>query len=164
LVGKWKSHSERDDIKAIKQIYEQPVCYSGTLQLPYPSEALWEKRLSDVPDNFYSLVAVAGEHVVGQIGLQVFSSPRRKHVANIGMAVSAEFQNKGIGSKLVSAALDLAFNWLSVKRIELEVYTDNEAAIKLYKKHGFSVEGTARAYAFKNGEYVDVYLMAKINA
>ncbi|WP_444928219.1 GNAT family N-acetyltransferase [Microbulbifer sp. TRSA002] len=46
--------------------------------------------------------------------------------------------------------------------MELEVYTNNEQAIGLYKKYGFEVEGTAKNYAFRNGEYADVYLMAKV--
>jgi putative acetyltransferase len=42
------------------------------------------------------------------------------------------------------------------------VYTDNAAAIALYKKFGFEIEGTHRRYAFRNGEYVDAYSMAHL--
>lgn len=94
--------------------------------------------------------------------MEVFSNPRRKHVSNIGMAVSEEHQKCGVGSKLLEAMLDLAINWLAVRRVELEVYTDNEQAVELYKKFGFNIEGTALQYAFKNGVYADVHLMAKV--
>lgn len=95
--------------------------------------------------------------------MEVFSNPRRKHVANIGMAVSESWQGKGVGSQLLEHALNLAEKWLVVRRIELEVYTDNEAAITLYRKHGFIIEGTAKSYAFRDGQYVDVHLMAKVS-
>jgi len=49
-----------------------------------------------------------------------------------------------------------------VQRIELEVFVDNEAAIGLYRKFGFVVEGTLRRYAFRDGKYVDVLAMARI--
>jgi len=35
--------------------------------------------------------------------------------------------------------------------------------LHLYRKYGFVIEGTARAYAFRNGRYVDAYAMARIN-
>jgi putative acetyltransferase len=35
--------------------------------------------------------------------------------------------------------------------IELHVYTDNAAAIALYRKFGFEHEGTHRAYALRDG-------------
>ena len=155
-------HSEKSDISGIKDIYAQPSCYAGTLQLPYPSIDKWHKFLDNPPDNFHSLVAEVDGEIVGQIGIEVYTRPRRKHVANIGMGVSEAYQGKGVGSKLLQAVLDLADNWLAVTRIELEVYTDNENAIKLYKKHGFTTEGTAKNYPFRNGEYVDVFLMAKL--
>jgi putative acetyltransferase len=41
------------------------------------------------------------------------------------------------------------------------VYTDNEPAVRLYKKFGFEIEGTLKKYAYRDGEYVDVYAMAR---
>ncbi|RDH42611.1 GNAT family N-acetyltransferase [Zooshikella ganghwensis] len=156
-------HSEANDINAIKKIYEQLSCFTGTLQLPFPSEQLWEKRLTQLDNGVYSLVAEVEGKIIGQLGLTVNPSPRRKHVASIGMAVSEEFQNKGAGSALLNAAIELSTKWLAIKCIELEVYTDNEPAIKLYKKLGFNIEGTAKAFAYKNGEYADVFLMARVS-
>jgi L-phenylalanine/L-methionine N-acetyltransferase len=39
----------------------------------------------------------------------------------------------------MQAAVDLADKWLNLTRLELEVYTDNAPAIRLYKKFGFTV-------------------------
>jgi L-phenylalanine/L-methionine N-acetyltransferase len=47
-------------------------------------------------------------------------------------------------------------------RVELSVYTDNAAGIALYEKFGFEIEGTHHRYAFRKGEYVDAYSMARI--
>lgn len=155
-------HSDDADIRAIQQIYAQPSCYAGTLQHPFPSLAKWQKRLSDLPEHCVSLVAIIDDEVVGQIGMEVCTNARRKHVANLGMAVSEEYQGIGVGSALLQAGIDLAHNWLAVRRIELEVYTDNHAAIALYKRHGFVIEGEARDYAYRNGEYVDAFIMANL--
>ncbi|GIU22164.1 GNAT family N-acetyltransferase [Shewanella schlegeliana] len=155
-------HSLDADIKGICQLYSQPSCYRETLQQPFPSLQLWQKRLMDLPENFYSLVAIRDGEVVGQIGMEVFSNPRRKHVANIGMAVHEAYRGIGIASALLDTMVSLAQNWLAVRRIELEVYTDNHLAISLYKKHGFVIEGEMREYAFRDGEYIDAFLMANV--
>jgi putative acetyltransferase len=60
------------------------------------------------------------------------------------------------------AGIDLADKWLNLTRLELEVYTDNEAAIQLYKRFGFELEGTLRQDAFRDGQYVDSYKMARL--
>jgi L-phenylalanine/L-methionine N-acetyltransferase len=38
----------------------------------------------------------------------------------------------------------------------------NDMGIALYEKFGFEREGTHRRYAFRGGEYVDAYSMARI--
>ena len=153
---------EPDDFKGVKNIYQQESCYAGTLQLPYPTEAMWKKKLTEMPDNYYGLVALIEGEIVGQIGLQVNAYPRRKHVANLGMGVSENFQGKGIGALMLKEIISLANNWLAITRIEIEVFVDNINAIKMYKNQGFVEEGTGRNYAFRNGEYVDVKFMAKV--
>ena len=155
-------HSHDADIEFIYQLYSQRSCYAGTLQHPYPSLNYWQKRLQNLSDNCYSLVAELDGKVVGQIGMEVCERPRRKHVANMGMAVCESVRGQGIGSELVKSIVDLAHNWLAVTRIELEVYTDNQAAIALYQRHGFVIEGEAKDYAFRDGHYVNAYLMANV--
>lgn len=115
-----------------------------------------------IPEHLISLVAILNDRVIGQIGFEVGKNPRRKHSANFGMVVAEDCRGKGVGSSLINAMQDVCENWLAVRRIELEVYTDNEQAIRLYKKHGFSIEGTARNYAFREGSYADVHFMAKL--
>lgn len=78
------------------------------------------------------------------------------------MAVRDDWHGKGIGSALMRAALDLADNWLNLRRIELHVYTDNAAGIALYTKFGFKIGGTHRHFAFREGRYVDAYSMARV--
>jgi putative acetyltransferase len=62
----------------------------------------------------------------------------------------------------MAAMIELADGWLGVRRIELEVWTDNTAAIHLYEKFGFEIEGTGRQFARRAGELVDAYYMARV--
>ncbi|BDM65074.1 acetyltransferase [Shewanella sp. NFH-SH190041] len=153
-------HSEVADAAQIRDIYAQPSNLSGTLQLPFSTLAQWQQRLAAGRADFFSLVAEQDGKIFGQLGLQVFEHPRRRHCGNIGLAVCECHRRQGIGRALICAALELAFQWLALRRIELEVYTDNEAALALYQSLGFVIEGRAQDYAFRDGVYVDVYLMA----
>jgi L-phenylalanine/L-methionine N-acetyltransferase len=153
---------EPNDYEAMQKIFAGPKVIWGTLQLPFPSIEIWRNRIAEVPNDMFRLAAMAGSEMVGQLDL--FTSPnhpRRRHAGQIGMAVRDDFQGQGVGSALMQAATDLADNWLNLQRLELEVYCDNEPAVWLYKKFGFEVEGTMKGYAFRAGEYVDVYAMAR---
>jgi putative acetyltransferase len=111
----------------------------------------------------FSLVVCVGGEIIGEMGLATFPNwVRRRHVGQLGMAVRDDWQGRGAGSELMQAALDLGDRWLNLRRIELEVYTDNEPAIRLYKKFGFVTEGTLADFAFRDGEFVDVYIMARL--
>jgi putative acetyltransferase len=155
--------AEPSDAGAMHRVYSAPGVIRGTLQLPFPSIENWRKRLAEPPDGTFNLLACVGDEVIGQLGLHTFPHhPRRRHVGQIGMAVRDDWQGKGAGSALIQAAIDLADQWLNLSRIELEVYTDNEPAIRLYKKSGFVIEGTHPKFAFRDGQFVDVYAMARL--
>jgi putative acetyltransferase len=95
------------------------------------------------------------------LGLNRYEN-RRSHVGSIGMAVHDDYAGRGVGSALMAAIVDLADNWLQLKRLELNVYVDNTRAIALYERFGFAREGLQRAYAWRNGAYVDSLAMARL--
>ena len=155
--------AEPDDYKSMHQVWAGPKAVWGTLQLPFPSAELWRKRLAEPPEGTFNLVACAENEIIGQLGLYTFPNhPRRRHAGQIGMAVMDDWQGKGAGTALMQAAVDLADKWLNLTRLELDVYTDNEPAIRLYKKFGFVIEGTLVNYAYRDGQYVDTYTMARL--
>ena len=156
-------HAEPGDLEAIHQIYIQPKVVWGTLQLPYSPVEGQRRRLSEPQDGSYALVACVNGQVIGHLKIRTFpNSPRRKHIGSIGMSVHDEWQGKGIGTALMQAAVDFADKWLNLTRLDLSVCTDNEPALRLYKKFGFEIEGTMRRYVFRDGQFVDVYLMARL--
>jgi putative acetyltransferase len=154
--------AEPSDIEAMHTILRCPKVVANTLQLPWrPLEYTRKIFGQSSPDNF-ALVAVVSQRVVGQIDLEVQLGPRRRDVGKFGMAVHDDFQNQGVGSALMAAMIELAEGWLGLRRLELEVWADNTAAIHLYEKFGFTVEGTGRQYGRRGGELVDALFMARL--
>lgn len=136
--------------------------YSGTLQLPYPSREYWRKRLSENTDSVYHLVGIIEGQIVGMVSVAIPNRPRRRHAGAIGISVHDDWQGKGVGKELMRAIVDLADNWLNLTRLELEVYADNEAALRLYERFGFEVEGRLRQHALRDGQFVDSIMMGRL--
>lgn len=153
---------EPGDLEAIHAIMTCPGVVRGTLQLPLRSPEGRREQYAARGHDGHSLVAELDGRVVGQLGLHPEPAQRRRHVGSIGMAVHDDFQGRGVGSALMAAMVELADRWLNLRRIELEVYADNAAAIHLYEKFGFAIEGTRRDFAFRDGEYADAYAMARL--
>jgi L-phenylalanine/L-methionine N-acetyltransferase len=157
----------REDAAAIEQTMSDPVIARGLLQMPYGSEEAWRKRIEEMPAgnsaNEVMLVAERGGVVVGNAGVLGATGLRRRHTAALGIAVARDVQGLGIGSALMAALVDWADNWAQILRLELTVYTDNEAAIALYRKFDFVHEGTHRAFALRDGVYVDAHCMARLH-
>lgn len=152
-----------DDAAKIAEIAAQPSVVWGTLQLPAQSPEQWHKRLEgNNPDTAYVLVAEMDGNLAGMLGLHGSTRPRTRHAAHLGMMVHEAYQGQGVGTALMAAAMDAADRWLNLLRIELEVYPDNQRAIRLYERFGFEHEGRKRMNAWRDGGYVDSLLMARI--
>ena len=150
-----------DDCHDIYELFACPGVVRNTLQLPYVSLDKRKAQLQNSGADNYALVAELDGKVVGSIDISRKRN-RLAHVASIGMAVHDDYQNRGIGTELMKAALDMTDNWLNIRRVELDVYTDNLPAVHLYEKFGFVREGVRKRLAFREGEYVDAYHMARL--
>ncbi|NJO04931.1 MAG: GNAT family N-acetyltransferase [Chloroflexaceae bacterium] len=152
-----------DDYLPLYQITQNPQVIWGTMRVPFQRIEQARRWFESLDDNDYILVACTADgEVLGSCGLHINSNPRSRHIAELGIAIHDDWQGKGVGSQLMTAVIDLADNWLNLKRLGLEVWTDNAPAIALYKKFGFEIEGTHRAVAFRAGRYIDTYSMARL--
>ncbi|RML89210.1 Acetyltransferase, GNAT family, partial [Pseudomonas syringae pv. maculicola] len=77
---------------------------------------VWRQRLANSTERQVKLVALNGGEVIGSIGLEQYSRSRQSHVGAFGMGVASAWHGKGIGSKLLAAALDVADNWMNLHR------------------------------------------------
>ncbi|SET24788.1 putative acetyltransferase [Pseudomonas sp. NFR09] len=149
-------------LEGVAALYNEPAVCRQVLQMPFQSVEMWRKRLVMDNERRLQLVALHGGEVVGQLGLEQYLRVRQAHVGSFGMGVATAWQGKGVGSRLLTAALDVAENWMNLHRVELTVYADNEAAQRLYRKFGFAVEGVLRDYALRDGQFVDTVSMARL--
>lgn len=136
----------------------------GPEGLPYSisQQADYIRKFAGNPDSVMVVAFDEGE-LVGTGAVSVVSGkPRFAHRREIAISVRKDYWGKGIGTGLMNLLVDFCKK-SGAESIELEVRSDNEAAIALYKKFGFEKIGTNERY-FKIGEeffaadYMNLYL------
>ena len=111
----------------------------------------------------FTFVAEDGGQMVGFISLIFAKFKKFSGNAYITISVRASHRGKNIGTKLMETAESFARS-KGIRRLELEVFSRNDGAIKLYERLGYEIEGRRRNAVFDNGEFDDVVLMAKFIA
>jgi len=111
-------------------------------------------------DTIHFLVGeVAGEIVANcSVGL-LMNNRRYLHRASMGIAIKKAYWHRGIGKHLMQECIDWC-KTMGVEQLELEVVTENERGLSMYKKFGFEVYGTKKhALKYADGSYADEYFM-----
>jgi RimJ/RimL family protein N-acetyltransferase len=67
--------------------------------------------------------------------------------------------NKQLGISMIKQALSWAAKAQNIRRINLTVVTEQEAAIRLYQSFGFRIYGTEQETFSRGGRFYDEYLM-----
>jgi ribosomal-protein-alanine N-acetyltransferase len=98
------------------------------------------------------LAAREGDSLIGYAGLARVGAEAEIHT----LAVDPAHHRRGIGRALLRAVLDHAVG----ATVFLEVRTDNESAICLYRSEGFDVIGIRRGYYRPSG--ADAFTMRRL--
>ncbi|WP_081387757.1 MULTISPECIES: GNAT family N-acetyltransferase [Paenibacillus] len=105
--------------------------------------------------------AEVDDHLAGYLSVRGGSVRRNRHSAYIVIGIQKQYQGNGIGAGLFREMDIWAMN-NGIVRLELSVMTHNQAALGLYTKSGFDIEGTKRKSLIVDGKWVDEYYMSKI--
>ncbi|MEP3276364.1 MAG: GNAT family N-acetyltransferase [Stappiaceae bacterium] len=153
---------EPDDWDAIAAIMGQDKVISGTLRLPFQSRTSLHKLLERRQNRGINIVACRDDTVLGVATMWRLEG-RMNHTGQLILTVDENHHRQGVGNTLMAGLVQTADKWWALRRLELTVNVDNVAAIALYEKFGFTIEGTARDSVFRDGHYVDCHWMARIN-
>jgi ribosomal protein S18 acetylase RimI-like enzyme len=104
-------------------------------------------------------VADDAGRIVGWCDVSRERVPTYAHEGLLGMGVLAEHRGRGLGERLIRAALAAAAA-SNFERVSLSVYGSNIRAAALYRKVGFVLEGTRVRGRKLDGAYDDVHMMA----
>ena len=106
-------------------------------------------------------VAASGHVIVGWCDITPHAFEGFRHCGRLGMGLAAAFRGRGLGRRLVDATVNRACE-AGLTRIELEVFSSNVSAIRLYERCGFEHEGVHRHGRIIDGRVEDVLLMGRL--
>lgn len=133
-----------EDYIYISKIRKMNGVKDNILSTPDEPEEKMKNKIMNITSNDYWFVAEEDRRVIGVAILNRHSNPRKSHVASITIMVNGEYHSKGIGTLLMKELINLSDNIIKLKRLELQVFADNERAINLYRKFGFIEEGVKK--------------------
>lgn len=124
-----------------------------------PMQSTRDFVLGQIRTNWPQVVAMHQEQLVGWCDISPLDRPVFAHIGSLGMGVLAAYRGQGIGTALISTALQMA-RAKGLTRIELTVREQNKPAIALYEKHGFVIEGVHKNGVCIDGKYENHLFMA----
>jgi len=132
---------------------------SDEFNLTNEQEVQWIQTLND-KTNSLLLVAEHEGVIIGNIDLTGSGRRVMAHTAAIGMGMLREWRNTGVGTALMNAAISWAKSNEHLELLWLQVYLQNEAGIRLYRKMNFEEQGIIKNYFKHKGKYFDVLTMS----
>ena len=133
----------------------------GILLTSEEMEIFLNKQASS--DNQITLLAFLNDKIAGIVNITADQRKRVRHIGDLFIVIGKRYWNNGLGSLLIEEAIEWAQASGILRRLQLTVQTRNQAAVHLYQKHGFVIEGRQERGAYiEEGKFIDVYLMGKL--
>lgn len=155
-----------DDWASLYAVLSVPALLVNTIELPYAHEEAFRERMSQAQSNRHVLIAETAlpsgrKRVIGAAYLTV-QAGRRRHVGELQLLLHPDVQYGESSREVLAAALDLADNWLGLRRIQTIVFADDRAAVEFYEAAGFQCEATLRRYAQRAGRLSDALMLSRV--
>ncbi|GAA3695879.1 GNAT family protein [Arthrobacter ginkgonis] len=120
---------------------------------------LWYRTRAEQPDRMdLAVVDPASGECVGEIVLNDWEPGNQ--TCNLRILIGPRGRGRGLGTEAIRLLLDYAFAQTDLFRIELEVYTFNTRALRVYERVGFIPEGRRRAAHVFDGVRFDAITMS----
>jgi ribosomal protein S18 acetylase RimI-like enzyme len=156
-----------DDAAAFQELrlvalLECPTAFASSYEeeCDIPLSSVGE-RLTPAPDRAV-FGAFEDNELFGMVGVQRERARKLSHKAFIwGVYVAAAVRKRGLGRRLIQAALDHATAMPGLRQVTLGVNATNSASIALYRSLGFEPYAVERAYLLVDGVVHDEIRMAR---
>lgn len=114
----------------------------------------------DIDQRHYAIVNQADEYQ-GTVSLKHID--HKNGTAEYAIVLRKSAMGQGLAKQATEEILNIAYNELGLRKVYLNVLTENTHAQHLYERCGFILEGTAVAHILKDGHPKDLYWYAHFN-
>jgi RimJ/RimL family protein N-acetyltransferase len=152
-----------EDAPAIAEQLADPRVVSYLAQWahgPYPVEQARTWTVTTPPGEVHWAVeCIADGSFMGSTGLHAIDHRNRHCGWGIWLGPPDRW-GRGYGTEACMLSVEYAFRFLAMEKVCLDVYAGNDRARRSYEKAGFASEGTRRRHYWRDGELIDVEIMA----
>lgn len=160
-------HLKKSDVDGIWTNFNQVVDERIYLPVLIPVRSQYEKNAwyeNVKKDNEICIVAdysklKSPHNIIGQCEISNIEWEAATHVGNLGIIVSKDFRNLGVGKHLIIVAIQESKELQNKEKICLSTFTSNKRAIHLYETLGFKTVGTREKQFYMNSTYYDEIMM-----
>lgn len=156
----------RDDLPHVLALAGDAAVAETTYSIPHPLSAAdaetWIASAASDDPLIYAIVRSEDQVFIGAIAL-TFDEDDKTH-AELGYWIGKTHWKQGYATEAVRRLLRLAFGEMKLVSIAAEVFTGNEASMRVLAKTGFHEVGRARRFAPARGGERDVVLLAATRA
>lgn len=126
----------------LRALADSPTAFASTLEREEAfDDTVWRDRMH--PRTGLKTIVLDGEEPVGLIGGYVAPDADDRSVEVVSMWVAPTARRRGVGSLLVADVLGWA-DAVGRPYVQLWVVADNDAARRLYQRHGFALTGQSQ--------------------
>lgn len=113
------------------------------------------------PDVVYWTVHTKRNQLIGYIILRgLLRTARHGSIELKRMGLTET--NQGLGGEVMDLLKRIVFDHFKAHRLWLDVYAHNERALHVYKREGFTVEGTLRDCLRENDSFISLVILAML--
>lgn len=144
-IVEWKSDKELSEM-----ILSKPVNIST-----FEAEKWIEKNSNDNNQKLFGIYINKKDNHSEIVGItRLMFIDFDSGVAELGIYIgNKEIRGQGVGTNSLKKTLEYAYNVLLLNKVFLKVREDNDAAIILYLKHSFVVEGKLKEHFKRNDSF-----------
>ena len=125
-----------------------------------PPATIAARLASSSPENFVMGAFAPSGQLIGMAGFARSPRIKSRHKGVVwGVYVQPTWRNQGIARGLLQALVERARSNAGLEQINLNVTTDQVAAVRLYKSLGFETYGHEKQALKIDASYVDDYYM-----
>jgi len=149
------------DATAIKNIVNN-IAAEKYYIVPESSREDWDEAIREITNRKgLIIVAQVNDRTVGMAHLVRGKLEKNNRVGFLGIAILKESRGMSIGTTMMNHIIGWAEKQKGLEKISLTVFSTNKAAINLYRKFGFKIEGVSERQYKIEGKYVDDITMGK---
>jgi len=156
---------EASDYGGLNELFTDPEVLEGIgFAMPQSTQGYREfvESIRGKDDRLLLVIErLEDRQAVGGCGLEAIEA--RNRAAILGIWIGKPYWNRGYGTDAMRTLCRFGFRHMNLQRIELNVFSVNPRAVRVYERVGFKVEGTRRHSQFVGGRYVDSFVMGLLD-